>query len=98
MRICLTAIALLAALSTVAVAAEPPGGRAGALPKGSYSSSCACKFSAGVELACFCANLHAKWFRTVMDVRSCAAPHDIKNCEGVLTCTAGAAAQCPAKN
>jgi hypothetical protein len=41
-------------------------------------------------------NLHARWFRTAMDIRSCPAPKDIKNCEGVLTCTPGAASSCPA--
>lgn len=92
------AVTLLAS-ATLAAAAEPPGKRgAGGIPKGSYADSCACKFSGGVELACFCANLHAKWFRTVLDVRSCPAPKDIKNCEGVLTCAENAGAQCPAKN
>jgi hypothetical protein len=97
-RALLVASALVAALSAPAWPAETPGkrGAGGVLPKGSYSSSCACKFSGGVELACFCANLHAKWFRTVMDVRSCLAPADIKNCEGVLTCTESTAAICPA--
>jgi hypothetical protein len=98
-RALLVASALAAALSAPAWSAETPGKRgAGGVPKGSYAASCACKFSGGVELACFCANLHAKWFRTVLDVRSCPAPQDIKNCEGTLTCTENAAATCPAKN
>ncbi len=83
-------------LATPAGAAESPGKRdARGLPVGAYSSSCACQFSGGVELSCYCANLHARWFRTVMDIRSCPAPKDIKNCEGVLTCTASGTTPCP---
>lgn len=94
----LTIVFAAGALSSEGWAAEPPGGRPGALPKGSYKDTCTCKVSGGVELSCFCANIQAKWFRTVMDVRQCAAPQDIKNCEGVLTCTTNAGAQCPVKN
>ncbi len=83
-------------LATPAGAAESPGKRdARGLPVGAYSTSCACQFSGGVELSCYCANLHARWFRTVMDIRSCPAPKDIKNCEGVLTCTASGTTPCP---
>jgi hypothetical protein len=92
--------ALVAALILVpltAFAAESPGKRdAGGMPKGSFAASCACQFSGGALLSCFCNNIQAKWIRSTMDVRQCAAPKDIKNCEGVLTCTDGASAQCPA--
>ena len=96
LRIVMATMAMLASLSAAGEAAESPGKRdASGMPKGSFSASCACQFSGGVELACFCANTNAKWFRTTMDVRSCPGPKDIKNCDGVLTCTAGSAAACP---
>ena len=95
-RTVFTALALSAFLATPAGAADSPSKRdARGLPVGSYSTSCACQFSGGTELTCFCANVKAKWFRTSMDVRACPGPKDIKNCEGVLTCTAGAVAACP---
>ena len=94
-RILLAVFSIIALLATPATAAESPGKRdARGLPTGSYSSSCACQFSGGVELACYCANLHAKWFRTAMGIRSCPAPKDIKNCEGNLTCTASGTTPC----
>ena len=67
------------------------------LPKGSYSTSCTCQLSGGVTLMCFCNNLQAKMFETTLDVRNCHQPKDIKNCNGQLTCTESAAAQCPGK-
>jgi hypothetical protein len=97
-RTLLALVSLLALLAAPAGAAEPPGKRdARGWPLGSYSSSCACQVSGGVALSCYCANLHAKWFRTVMDMRSCPAPKDVKNCEGVLTCTASGTTPCAAE-
>lgn len=97
LRATLALIGLAASLALPAWAAETPGKRGpGGQPKGTYAQSCTCQFSGGVELACFCNNIQAKWIRTVMDVRSCPAPKDIKNCEGILTCTENAGAQCPA--
>ena len=96
MRILLSILSVIVLLAAPAGAAESPGKRdARGLPTGTCSSSCACQFSGGVELSCYCANLHAKWFRTVLDIRSCPAPRDIKNCEGVLTCTASGTTPCP---
>ena len=91
-------LALLGGASAAALAAEMPTkqDRSG-MPKGSYSGSCTCQLSGGVQLMCFCNNLQAKMFETTMDLRSCPAPKDIKNCDGQLTCTAGASAQCPGK-
>ncbi len=91
-------LALLGAASA-AFAAEMPqkSKNTSGLPKGSYSTSCTCQLSGGVQLLCFCNNLQAKMFETTMDLRTCAAPKDIKNCDGTLTCTQGASAQCPAK-
>lgn len=92
----LAIISLVVALAGPVGAAESPSKRdARGLPTGSYSSSCTCQFSGGVELSCFCANLNAKWFRTAMDMRSCPAPKDVKNCEGNLTCTASGTTPCP---
>ena len=89
---------LLSVASGVALAAEGPGKRdPSGMPKGSFSASCTCQMSGGVDLICFCANLQAKMFQTTLDVRSCPAPNDIKNCDGKLTCTTGASAQCPEK-
>jgi hypothetical protein len=97
-RTLLTVMSLLALLAPPAGAAEPPGKRdARGLPVGSYSTSCTCQISGGAALSCYCANLHAKWFRTALDVRSCPAPKDIKNCEGVLTCTASGTTPCAAE-
>ncbi len=89
----------LAVLGGTAFAAEMPqkSKNQSGLPKGSYATSCTCQLSGGVQLLCFCNNLDAKMFETTMDLRSCPAPKDIKNCNGTLTCTEGAAAQCPAK-
>ena len=91
-------LVLLGAASAVALAAEGPGKRdSSGAPKGSFASSCTCQMSGGVQLICYCANLQAKMFQTTIDVRSCPAPNDIKNCDGTLTCTTGASAQCPEK-
>ncbi len=56
------------------------------LPKGSYQQSCTCQVSGGVTLMCFCNNLQGKMFETQIDVRNCALPKDIRNCNGKLTC------------
>jgi hypothetical protein len=56
------------------------------LPKGPYQSSCQCQISGGIFLQCFCANLNARMFQTNMDVRTCPAPKEIKNCDGTLRC------------
>ena len=91
-------LAMLAATTISALAAEGPKNRdPSGLPKGGYSSSCTCQLSGGITLMCFCANLQAKMFETTLDVRSCPAPKDIKNCDGRLTCTESAGAACPAK-
>lgn len=60
--------------------------RAADLPKGPYQQSCQCQISGGIYLQCFCANLNARMFQTNMDVRSCPAPKEIKNCDGTLRC------------
>ena len=60
--------------------------RAADLPKGPYRDSCQCQFSGGIYLQCFCANLNARMFQTNMDVRTCLAPKEIKNCDGHLRC------------
>jgi hypothetical protein len=89
---------LLAAVPGTALAAEGPGQRdPSGMPKGSFSASCTCQVSGGVTLICYCANLQAKMFQTTLDLRNCPAPNDIKNCDGKLTCTTGASAQCPEK-
>lgn len=90
---------VLLGAGSVALAAEMPqkSKNTSGLPKGSYSTSCTCQLSGGVQLLCFCNNLQAKMFETTMDLRSCPQPKDIKNCDGQLTCTQGAAAQCPGK-
>lgn len=90
-------LAAILLLPLQAFAAESPGKRdASGMPKGSFSASCACQFSGGALLSCFCNNIQAKWIRSSIDVRQCPGPKDIKNCEGVLTCTESANAQCPA--
>jgi hypothetical protein len=92
------AFALLGMTSGAALAAESPSKRdPSGLPKGSFSTSCACQISGGVTLMCFCSNVQAKMFETTLDVRSCPAPKDIKNCDGRLTCTESAGAACPGK-
>lgn len=57
------------------------------LPKGSYQQSCQCQLSGGLTLVCYCANINGRLFQTTMDVRSCQAPKDIRNCDGTLKCT-----------
>ena len=69
---------------------EPDDG----MPKGSYRDSCQCQLSGGITLLCFCQNINARMFQTTMDIRSCQAPKDIKNCDGRLKCVDGPAAQC----
>lgn len=92
------ALAALVLACGVAFAAESPSKRdSSGLPKGSYSGSCTCQMSGGITLMCFCSNVQARMFQTTLDVRNCAAPKDIKNCDGRLTCTEGASAACPAK-
>jgi hypothetical protein len=93
------ALATALAGSGAATAAEMPqkSQNPSGLPKGSYSTSCTCQLSGGVTLMCFCNNLQAKMFETTLDLRNCHAPKDIKNCDGTLTCTESAAAQCPGK-
>ena len=92
------AVAVLGAVTGMALAAEGPNRRdPSGMPKGSFTASCACQMSGGVTLMCFCSNVAAKMFETTLDVRSCVAPKDIKNCDGKLTCTAGVAAACPGK-
>ena len=91
-------LAVLGAVSGIAFAAEGPAKRdPSGLPKGSFSGSCACQISGGITLMCFCSNDQAKMFETTLDVRSCPAPKDIKNCDGHLTCTESAGAACPGK-
>ncbi len=89
--------ALLAAAAAGAAEMPQKSQNPSGLPKGSYSTSCTCQLSAGVTLMCFCNNLQAKMFETTLDLRNCHAPKDIKNCNGQLTCTESAAAQCPGK-
>ncbi len=60
--------------------------RAADLPKGPYQQSCQCQISGGIHLQCFCDNLNARMFQTNMDVRTCLAPKEIKNCDGNLRC------------
>ncbi len=60
--------------------------RAAELPKGPYRDTCQCQFSGGLFLQCFCANLNARMFQTNMDIRTCPAPKEIKNCDGALKC------------
>jgi hypothetical protein len=92
------AVGLLAMTAAAGLAAEVPRGEGGTgIPKGSYSASCTCQLSGGMYLMCFCNNVEAKYFQTTMDLRSCPAPKDIKNCNGQLTCTEGASAACPGK-
>lgn len=94
----MTARTLLALVGAALLVATPAWAQASgkqSLPKGSYATSCTCTISGGIDLACFCANVNAKWFRTTMDMRTCQAPKDVKNCEGTLTCTPAAAAACP---
>lgn len=94
------AIVVAVALATPAFAAEMPNKKPefGGLPKGSYSVSCTCAMSGGANLMCYCNNVQAKMFRTTLDIRSCPLPKDIKNCDGLLTCTESAGARCPEKN
>lgn len=88
--------AMLAGAAGGASAAEGQAKRdPSGLPKGSYAESCTCQISGGVTLMCYCSNLQARMFQTTLDVRSCPLPSDIKNCDGRLTCTDGAAASCP---
>ena len=56
------------------------------LPKGPYQQTCQCQISGGIYLQCFCANLNARMFQTNLDVRSCPAPKEIRNCDGNLRC------------
>ena len=89
-------IVAVALHGSLALAAESANKRdKKGLPLGSYSASCTCTFSGGAYLSCFCANLNAKWFQTSIDARTCPGPKDIKNCNGVLTCTSGTTAACP---
>lgn len=89
-------VVVLAAASGAAVAAENPSKRdPSGLPKGSFADSCTCQVSGGITLICYCSNLQARMFQTTLDVRSCPAPKDIKNCDGRLTCTDGVNAACP---
>ena len=60
--------------------------RATDLPKGPYRDTCQCQISGGIFLQCFCANLNARMFQTNLDVRTCPAPKEIKNCDGNLRC------------
>src|SRR5262249_26084846 len=60
--------------------------RPGDLPKGSYRDSCQCQISGGIYLQCYCANLNARMFQTNLDIRTCQAPKEIRNCDGHLRC------------
>jgi len=93
------ALAVVAAPIGASLAAEMPQKSQSTvgLPKGSYSGSCTCQISGGVTLMCFCNNVQAKMFETMIDIRTCHQPKDIKNCNGTLTCTETVAIQCPAK-
>jgi hypothetical protein len=89
-------VAMLAVASGTALSAESPSKRdPSGLPKGSFVDSCTCQMSGGVTLICYCSNLQARMFQTTLDVRSCPAPKDIKNCDGRLTCTDGVNFACP---
>ncbi|HEX9465590.1 MAG TPA: hypothetical protein VGB82_23555 [Alphaproteobacteria bacterium] len=98
-RVVLT-LGIAVALATSAFAAEMPNKKPefGGQPKGSYSVSCTCAMSAGIDLMCYCNNLQAKMFRTSLDIRKCPLPKDIKNCNGALTCTESQSARCPEQN
>ncbi len=93
--VALGAVLLGVAAGTALAAESPKKQDSRGLPKGSYSGSCTCQMSGGVTLMCFCSNVQAKMFETTLDLRSCPAPKDIKNCDGRLTCTEGAGATCP---
>jgi hypothetical protein len=85
-------------MAASAYSAESPSRRgAGGMPKGSFTASCSCAMSGGQQLMCYCANQAAKLFQTSLDLRACPGPKDIKNCDGRLTCTESATAQCPAR-
>ena len=95
--ILLPALALVF-MATGSFAAETPKRRdTSGMPQGSFAASCTCAMSGGLYLHCFCSNLQAKLFQTVMDVRNCPGPKDIKNCRGQLTCTASTTTPCPAE-
>lgn len=75
-----------AALSTLLQLAQRGRNADDGMPKGPYQQSCQCQISGGIFLQCFCANLNARMFQTNMDIRTCPAPKEIKNCDGTLRC------------
>lgn len=93
-RMAVLSAALAAALFAAPAVAQKRGEPADGMPKGSYRDSCQCQLSGGLTLVCYCANINARLFQTTLDVRSCQAPKDIKNCDGRLKCVDGPAAGC----